>query len=111
MIDHLNALPKKIGADPDGLELQGRPCGPARPARHRPEPGSDERPVNSVLRERRRFRAAGGRAFGHHSLRLVAEILAAISTGVTNARFGGNQPRDLIRTDPRCAFGCRNPLN
>jgi hypothetical protein len=37
------------------------------------------------------------------------EILAAITTGVTNA--GSEGVNRLIKTDARCAFGYRNPVN
>ena len=37
------------------------------------------------------------------------EILAALTTGVTNA--GSEGVNRLIKTDARCAFGYRNPAN
>lgn len=37
------------------------------------------------------------------------EILAAITTGVTNA--GSEGTNRVIKTDARCAFGYRNPAN
>jgi len=37
------------------------------------------------------------------------EILAAITTGVTNA--GSERVNRLIKTDARCAFGFRDPAN
>jgi transposase len=37
------------------------------------------------------------------------EILAAITTGVTNA--GSEGVNRLIKTDARCTFGYRNPVN
>jgi transposase len=110
MIDDLRALPEKIGtpilkawnAKEDLMDLL---------ALHGTHP--DRTQISALLIRFYENAAACGlpeiqRLAGTVST-WWAEILAAITTGVTNA--GSEGTNRVIKTDARCAFGYRNPAN
>jgi transposase len=110
MVDDLRSLPKKIGAPilaawnakedlMDLLELHG-----TRP---------DRAEISRLLIRFYESAAASGLPEIERLATTVStwwpEILAALTTGVTNA--GSEGVNRLIKTDARCAFGYRNPAN
>jgi transposase len=110
MIDDLRALPAKIGA-------------PILEAWNVKEGLMDLLALNGTHPDRTKISALLTRfyenaaACGLPEMRRLAgtvstwwpEILAAITTGVTNA--GSEGTNRVIKTDARCAFGYRNPAN
>jgi len=110
MVDDLRSLPKKIGLPilaawnakedlMDLLELHG--THPDRVAISRLLTNFYESAAASGLPEIERLATTVSAWW--------PEILAAITTGVTNA--GSEGVNRLIKTDARCAFGYRNPAN
>jgi transposase len=110
MIDDLRALPRKIGAPilaawnvkedlMDLLALHG--THPTRPQ------------VSALLARFYENAAASGLPECARLAQTIStwwpQILAAITTGVTNA--GSEGVNRVIKTDARCAYGYRNPVN
>jgi transposase len=91
--------------DPQGLERQGRPDGPARV--HGTHP--DRTQIMALLIRFYENAAACGLPEMQRLAGTVSawwpQILAAITTGVTNA--GSEGTNRVIKTDARCAFGYR----
>ena len=110
MVDDLQALPKKIGAPvlmawnckEDLMDLL---------ALHGTNPNRPE--ISALLTEFYENAAASGLPEIERLATTVStwwpEILAAITTGVTNA--GSEGTNRVIKTDARCAYGYHNPAN
>jgi hypothetical protein len=110
MVEDLQSLPKKIGQPilaawnvkedlMDRLALHGT--------------GADRTTISNLLTRFYENAAASGLPEMERLATTVStwwpQILAAITTGVTNAASEGINR--LIKTDARCAFGHRNPAN
>jgi transposase len=110
MIDDLKALPPKLGA-PILLAWNCKEDLMDLLALHGTNPNRPE--ISALLTRFYESAAASGLPEIQRLATTVStwwpEILAAISTGVTNA--GSEGTNRVIKTDARCAFGYRNPAN